>query len=176
MKDVAGLVPGAYKGRGKGNRFLADLCDADVLVHVLDVTGQADADGNIVTPSHHSAIHSSELLSSSQPSSLPLFAGSGPSEDAKWIREELHRWIHANIRAKWAMVSRKGADRALDQLAALLSGYHGNKSLIESAVQRSKLNVAESSNWSLFDTHRLVAHYLSIRFPICLALNKVNIY
>lgn len=48
VKDVAGLVPGAYKGRGKGNRFLADLCDADVLVHVVDITGQADRDGNAI--------------------------------------------------------------------------------------------------------------------------------
>ena len=35
IKDVAGLVPGAYKGRGKGNKFLGDLCDADVLIHVV---------------------------------------------------------------------------------------------------------------------------------------------
>jgi ribosome-binding ATPase YchF (GTP1/OBG family) len=48
VKDVAGLVPGAYKGRGKGNRFLADLCDADVLVHVVDATGRADRDGNVL--------------------------------------------------------------------------------------------------------------------------------
>ena len=34
LKDVAGLVPGAYAGKGKGNRFLNDLCDADALVYV----------------------------------------------------------------------------------------------------------------------------------------------
>ena len=32
----------------KGNRFLADLCDADVLVHVVDATGQSDKDGNVL--------------------------------------------------------------------------------------------------------------------------------
>jgi hypothetical protein len=31
-----------------GNRFLADLCDADVLVHVVDATGQSDKDGNVL--------------------------------------------------------------------------------------------------------------------------------
>ena len=31
LKDVAGLVPGAYQGRGKGNRFLDDLCGAGAL-------------------------------------------------------------------------------------------------------------------------------------------------
>ena len=37
LKDVAGLVPGAYAGRGKGNQFLQDLTTADVLIHVVDV-------------------------------------------------------------------------------------------------------------------------------------------
>ena len=31
IKDVAGLVPGAYLGRGKGNSFLNDLTDADTV-------------------------------------------------------------------------------------------------------------------------------------------------
>ena len=28
--------------------------------------------------------------------------------------------------------------------------------------------------WTSFDLHRFVAHYMSIRFPICLALNKID--
>ena len=83
VKDVAGLVPGAYKGRGKGNRFLNDLCDADVLIHVVDVTGQSDRDGNIIADAD------------------PDSKRSSPIEDARWIREELHRWVHGNIKAKW---------------------------------------------------------------------------
>lgn len=42
VKDVAGLVPGAYQGRGKGNKFLGDLCDADVLVHVVSELRTSD--------------------------------------------------------------------------------------------------------------------------------------
>ena len=48
LKDVAGLVPGAYQGRGRGNKFLNDLTDADVLVHVVDASGTADSEGNTV--------------------------------------------------------------------------------------------------------------------------------
>jgi len=33
---------GAYKGRGRGNAFLNDLCDADCLIHVVDVSGTTD--------------------------------------------------------------------------------------------------------------------------------------
>ena len=46
LKDVAGLVPGAYQGRGRGNAFLNDLTDADVLVHIVDASGTADSEGN----------------------------------------------------------------------------------------------------------------------------------
>ena len=46
IKDVAGLVPGAYQGRGKGNAFLNDLCDAHVLIHVVDASGETDKEGN----------------------------------------------------------------------------------------------------------------------------------
>lgn len=45
LKDVAGLVPGACDGRGKGNKFLNDLLDADVLIHVIDVSGETDENG-----------------------------------------------------------------------------------------------------------------------------------
>ena len=48
VKDGSRLVSGMYKGRGEDNRFLIDLCDTDVLVHVVDVTGKADHDGNAV--------------------------------------------------------------------------------------------------------------------------------
>ena len=38
IKDVAGLVPGAWQGLGRGNAFLNDLVDADVLLHIVDVS------------------------------------------------------------------------------------------------------------------------------------------
>ena len=45
LLDVAGLVPGAHEGKGLGNRFLDDLRAADALVHVIDVSGTTDAEG-----------------------------------------------------------------------------------------------------------------------------------
>ena len=38
LLDVAGLVPGAYKGLGCGNQFLDDLNRADVLIHIIDAS------------------------------------------------------------------------------------------------------------------------------------------
>lgn len=45
LLDVAGLVPGAHMGKGLGNRFLDDLRHADALIHVVDVSGTTDAEG-----------------------------------------------------------------------------------------------------------------------------------
>ncbi|AWB26971.1 redox-regulated ATPase YchF [Halococcoides cellulosivorans] len=45
LVDVAGLVPGAHDGKGLGNQFLTDLNEADVLVHVIDFTGETDLEG-----------------------------------------------------------------------------------------------------------------------------------
>ena len=49
IKDVAGLVPGAWEGKGRGNRFLNDLLDADVLMHIVDVSGKTNEKGEETT-------------------------------------------------------------------------------------------------------------------------------
>ena len=43
--DVAGIVPGAHEGKGLGNQFLDDLRQADVLIHVVDISGTTDEKG-----------------------------------------------------------------------------------------------------------------------------------
>jgi hypothetical protein len=45
LVDVAGLIPGAHEGKGLGNQFLTDLNEADVLVHVVDFSGETDIEG-----------------------------------------------------------------------------------------------------------------------------------
>ena len=46
--DVAGLVPGAHEGRGRGNQFRSDLSRCDALIQVVDVSGSTDIEGNPV--------------------------------------------------------------------------------------------------------------------------------
>lgn len=82
------------------------MCDADVLIHVVDITGRADRDGNAIT--------------------IDGEKGSSPNEDAQWIREELHRWIYGNIKAKWASVCRKGKEKTEARVAALFTGNSKN--------------------------------------------------
>jgi GTP-binding protein YchF len=44
--DIAGLVAGAHKGEGLGNRFLANIRETDALVHVV----RAHTDENVIHP------------------------------------------------------------------------------------------------------------------------------
>lgn len=48
--DVAGLVPDAHAGKGMGNQFLDELSNADLLIQIIDATGQTDLEGNPGSP------------------------------------------------------------------------------------------------------------------------------
>jgi hypothetical protein len=74
LKDVAGLVPGAYQGRGKGNAFLNDLCDAHVLIHVVDASGQTDQGGAATDGD-----------------------GGDPLGDIAWIRAEVRAYVYIYV-------------------------------------------------------------------------------
>ena len=39
LVDCAGLVPGAWQGRGLGNQFLDEIRQADALIHIVDAVG-----------------------------------------------------------------------------------------------------------------------------------------
>jgi ribosome-binding ATPase YchF (GTP1/OBG family)/predicted esterase len=101
--DIAGLVPGAYLGRGKGNLFLQELCRADVLIHVVDGSGTTDKGGNLQ--------EASEAL---------MASGSGGAaviDEIGWVRAEIHLWVFTNVRHKrptW----RRRPHRLLDMFGA----------------------------------------------------------
>lgn len=65
LLDVAGLVPGASEGAGLGNKFLDDLRHADVLMHILDVSGTTNEKGEATV-------------------------GYDPINDARWLHSEIH--------------------------------------------------------------------------------------
>jgi ribosome-binding ATPase YchF (GTP1/OBG family) len=71
--DIAGLIPGAHEGKGLGNRFLNDIMQADMLIHIVDASGKTDAEGN-VTQDHD------------------------PSEDVKFLENEIELWFASVIK------------------------------------------------------------------------------
>lgn len=193
IKDVAGLVPGAHRGRGRGNAFLNDLCDADVLVHVVDASGRSDRDGvdraggDEVEECSSDAFFSTragaladEPLSANdrknQPGDISDTSAFDPAGDVRWVRDEIHRWIFANVRAKW-----RGVRRRPERLRELFSGYHCPPTVADAALR--KCGVADPRapprelirGWAARDLHVLVAHFTRARFPTLLALNKCDV-
>lgn len=156
IKDVAGLVKGAYRGRGRGNSFLDDLCGADVLVHVLDGSGDTDEEGN----------------SSS---------GTGnPADEIEWVYAEIHQWISDNVLSKWQMVTRKNTREAI---GSLFTGYRSVKEDVDRSASLAGLLIEDNKakggrkdfvDWKKEDVHRLVAHFLRLRFPIIIGFNKCD--
>ena len=163
LKDVAGLVPGAYQGRGRGNQFLNDLTDANVLIHVVDASGTADAQGNTtVTDNDHSDL-------------------TNPIEDLAWIRNELVEWVYSNVTAKWDVIARKGRSK----LSGMFSGYGQREAEIQTILTALEHYLDEQyqhdraldrlAEWDQGDVHRLVSCFLGVRFPMVLALNKCDL-
>ena len=93
LLDVAGLVPGAHEGRGLGNKFLDDLRHADALIHVVDVSGTTDAEGESQASMGLNAIAEDYAGKATR--------GYDPSQDIVWLRAEITRWILGNLMVKW---------------------------------------------------------------------------
>jgi hypothetical protein len=161
LKDVAGLVPGAYQGRGRGNKFLNDLTDADVLIHVVDASGTADTEGNDVGNEDG--------------------LGSHPLQDLAWILNELIEWVFNNVVYKWDSIQRRGRSK----LSNMFSGYGQSQAVLHSVFFAVEKYMEETlkrdrpldllGEWDEGDLHRLVSAFLGIRFPMALALNKKDL-
>ena len=154
--DVAGLVPGAHEGLGRGNQFLADLCGADVLVHIVDASGRTDSGGNIVDPD-------GGMVDSAK-------------DDVLWIFAELFEWILENVQAK-----RFSFDRRPDRLPQLFSGYQAKRTTVAAAFNLAGVDLAALQDadvdLDLSDDviRRLVRAFLAVRFPCAVAANKADV-
>lgn len=78
LLDVAGLVPGAHEGKGLGNKFLDDLRQADVLIHIVDASGSTNENGEKVTPGSYD-----------------------PTNDIRFLEDELNYWLKGIIDNNW---------------------------------------------------------------------------
>ncbi|MHA1166793.1 MAG: YchF-related putative GTPase [Candidatus Hodarchaeales archaeon] len=151
--DVAGLVPGAHKGRGQGNKFLSDLSEADILVHVVDTSGSLNAEGENVEPGSHD-----------------------PLEDVKFLDDEISYWINGILSKNWDKVirrSRGSQTKASDTLFERLAGLKVSRSSINKALR--ELQADENlEKWSPEDILAFSRKIREISKPIIIAANKID--
>ena len=113
--DVAGLVPGAHEGKGLGNKFLDDLMQAKVFIHVIDASGSTDLEGN------------------------PVDAGShDPLEDIEFLEEEIVMWMYGILSRNWVRLIRKVGAEHLDISKVLFDQLSGTGIAIEDIIEAKR--------------------------------------
>ncbi len=151
--DVAGLVPGASEGRGLGNKFLDDLRQADVLIHVVDASGSLDAEGNAVDKGSWN-----------------------PLDDVNFLEKEIDAWILAIIKRDYVTMKKKASAEKLrlsNLLYEKLTGLAIKKYHIEESIREVGMVDDDASTWD----EKLVDLVTIIREkskPIVIVANKID--
>ncbi len=154
LLDVAGLVPGAWEGKGLGNKFLDDLRRADALIHVVDASGSTDDKGNLTEPGSWD-----------------------PIEDIKFLEYEIAMWISNILKRDWHKFTRKIEVERLDfvdKMAQRLSGLAINKSHINEALKTSKLVGTKPVKWSDEEIFNFAVALRKIAKPMIIIANKAD--
>jgi ribosome-binding ATPase len=153
--DVAGLVPGAHEGNGMGNQFLDDLRQADVLIHVIDISGSTNEKGE----------------------SVP--AGScDPAEDVKFLEVELDMWYLGILKKGWEKFARVVMQEKQDiniALAKQLSGLGVDEELVGKGVTACSLNKEKPSLWTEDELKSLAVFLRKQTKPMIIACNKIDV-
>jgi ribosome-binding ATPase YchF (GTP1/OBG family) len=155
LVDVAGLVPGASKGRGLGNKFLDDLRQADALIHVVDSSGSTDVEGKNVEAGSHD-----------------------PLEDIGFVEEEFDLWLADIVSRDWVKIARAAeADKSrfLQMLSDRLSGLAIKQEQIMVASDRCSLKLDKALQWSDDDIKRFCSVLRQISKPSLIAANKADL-
>ena len=158
MVDVAGLVPGAHEGRGRGNQFLSDLARCDALIQVLDVSGSTDLEGNPVGE-----------------------GGSNPVEEHEFLLGELDAWIRGIIESSWQRGARRvqseGDKALLTYVLDQLSGIGADETHVSvglAAVSSEHPDAGVPWSWGIEELSTLAKTVRAALFPICVAANKAD--
>jgi len=151
LVDVAGLVPGAHEGKGLGNQFLTDLNEADVLVHVVDFSGETDIEGE-PTADHD------------------------PREDIDFLEAELDMW-YLDILEKGIERYRSGyhgEDGDVEtELAEQMSAFRTNEDEIKQVILSLDLAL-DPDAWDERDRERLAREIRMRTKPMIVAANKMD--
>ena len=153
--DCAGLVPGAWQGRGLGNQFLDEIRKADALIHIVDAAGATDSEGRLCKPGSHD-----------------------PVEDARFLEVEITMWLFQILKRDWPKLARTAESGTKDLLSLLenrLSGLAIRRVHIIEALRRTGLSAEKPTLWSKDDLVRFLDALRRISKPMLIAANKIDL-
>tara|TARA_B110000014_G_scaffold251761_1_gene229325 strand:- start:138 stop:1307 length:1170 start_codon:yes stop_codon:yes gene_type:complete len=149
--DVAGLVPGAHEGKGMGNKFLDDLRQADVLIQVVDSSGNTDLEGNAVE-------------------------GADPIKEVNFLKHELCQWIGEITMRNWSRSARavESGEKVEDFLSDRLAGLKFSREHVFSSLRKASIS-KPVMKWGPEEGLILAEFLQDIAKPIIIAANKADI-
>jgi ribosome-binding ATPase YchF (GTP1/OBG family) len=153
--DIAGLVPGAWEGRGLGNQFLDEIRRADALVHIVDASGGTDCEGKTCKPGEHD-----------------------PLEDVKFLEREITMWMVTILKKDWSKIARTAeADKKgiASHLEDRLTGLGIKRQYVGEAIRGANLNVDKPATWTDEDFYRFVDTLRRISKPMLIVANKIDL-
>lgn len=151
LMDVAGLVPGASEGKGLGNQFLDDLRQADVLIHIVDISGKTDSEGKI-TDSHN------------------------PSDDIRFLEDELNKWYLNLLNKVWKTFARKTEmenEKLSEAIVKQFSGLKVNEEQVKKVLLKTNLP-EKPTQWSEDDLMKFASELRKETKPMIIAANKID--
>ena len=153
--DVAGLVPGAHDGKGLGNQFLTDAMKADALVHVVDISGSTDIQGQPVTIGTHD-----------------------PLEDIKFVEDEFDLWFKQLLDREWYKLTKEIEQKRAkisDGLARRFTGLGIKESDIDQVLNSMSLKLKKPTDWSDDEIMKFLKSLRKIAKPMVIAANKADL-
>jgi len=153
--DVAGLVPGAHEGKGLGNQFLTDAMQADALIHVVDVSGSTDIQGQPVTIGTHN-----------------------PLEDIKFVEEEFDLWFKQILDREWHKLTKEIEQKHTkisEELARRFTGLGIKEPDIDKVLTSMSLKVKKPVEWSNSEIMKFLKSVRKLSKPVLIAANKADL-
>ncbi|OGJ13167.1 hypothetical protein A3K82_02055 [Candidatus Pacearchaeota archaeon RBG_19FT_COMBO_34_9] len=151
LMDVAGLVPGASEGKGLGNQFLDDLRQADVFIHIVDVSGTTDETGK---PTENYDV----------------------SKDITFLEEEIDKWFLGILLKVWKSFARKAEmeeENFARAVANQFSGLKVNEEQVKSALLKLNFPVRPSL-WNEVQVLKFASELRKQSKPMIIAANKID--
>ena len=153
--DVAGLVPGAHEGKGLGNQFLDDARQAEVLIHVVDIAGTTDIQGQPVPAGTHD-----------------------PLEDIVFVQNEFDEWFIDILKREWDKITREidqKRAKLTDGIAKRFSGLGIKDFQVHEVLQKLDLVTRNPKEWVATDIETFVKELRKNTKPMIIAANKADL-
>jgi ribosome-binding ATPase len=153
--DIAGIVPGAWEGRGLGNQFLDEIRRADALMHIVDASGGTDCEGKTCKPGEHD-----------------------PLEDVQFLEREITMWMVTILKKDWPKIARTAeADKkgVAIPLEERLTGLGIRRHHVTEAIRKANLDVDKPATWTEEDFYRFVDTLRCISKPMLIVANKIDL-